>query len=117
MKKLLVFLILILAYACSTYKGLPPLATDNGWKTKVIPPHPQQENGDPEAGYDYLVYGNYVGSGIPYNLAKRQFGKNPKNVLDRKGSMPTSTTRRRSSRPRTALWSPTAIASPAMPAR
>jgi mono/diheme cytochrome c family protein len=85
MKKLLVFLILILAYACSTYKGLPPLATDNGWKTKVIPPHPQQENGDPEAGYDYLVYGNYVGSGIPYNLAKRQFGKNPKNVLDREG--------------------------------
>ena len=35
-------------------------------KWKFIPPSPQR-NGDSEAGYDYLVYGDYLDSGIPYD--------------------------------------------------
>jgi len=36
-------------------------------KFKFIPPS-SQRNGDPDAGYEYLVYGDYIDSGVPLNL-------------------------------------------------
>jgi len=85
MKKNFIFLFLLLIYACSTYKGLPELIESPDWKTKPIKKHPQTEPGDPDKGYEYLVYGNYVGSGLPFKLAKKQFGKHANNVLGREG--------------------------------
>lgn len=37
------------------------------WKTKRLPANPQRP-GSPEAGYEYLLYGDYIGSGIPADL-------------------------------------------------
>lgn len=84
MKKLVVFLGLLGLLACTNYKGLPEVVSETGWKVKSIPPSPQQEDGDPEKGFEYLAYGSYVGSGMPYQLARRLF-KSERNVLNREG--------------------------------
>ncbi len=57
-------LVLLLAVAHRPFDALwPPWATH-------IPPHPQRE-GDPERGYRYLIYGDYVSSGVPLGAFKR----------------------------------------------
>lgn len=71
--------------ACKSYKNLPNPEGGLAYKVVSIPPSPQQEGGDPEAGFDYLVNGDYIGSGIPYGLFKRQLLKEPDTVLGRKG--------------------------------
>lgn len=52
---------------------------------KFIPPSEQRMDGDPQAGYDYLVYGNYVGLGVPYDAYQLAFGGQVKNLLNRTG--------------------------------
>lgn len=52
--------------------------------TTPIPASPQR-TGDPQAGYDYLVAGNYIRSGIPYSVFVNTFGKDTKNELGRSG--------------------------------
>ncbi len=52
--------------------------------TMPIPPTEQRPDGDPEKGKEYLLYGNYVSSGIPlgvFNLAFQSDG----NLLNRTG--------------------------------
>ena len=48
-----------------------------------IPPSGQRQ-GDAATGYDYLINGDYISSGIPYNLFKMAFGNSP-NLLNRTG--------------------------------
>ena len=87
MKKYTVLLIGLILYACSTYRDLPEPMTDTAWETKIIEPSPQIGGGDPEAGFDYLVYGDYLGTGIPYEVLKKRFLKGTsKNILDREGA-------------------------------
>ncbi len=43
-----------------------------------------QRTGDPSAGYDYLVYGDYVGHGVPYQAYVTAMGTG-QNRLDRTG--------------------------------
>ena len=71
MKKWSILAGLLLLYACNTYIGLPEKVTQTDFRVKEIPAYPQQLGGDPEAGFDYLLNGNYIGSGIPLSL----FGK------------------------------------------
>ncbi|SRR5579871_63235 len=49
-----------------------------------IPPSPQR-SGDAKKGYDYLVTGDYLRSGIPYNYFKLAYGKNNSRYLTREG--------------------------------
>ncbi len=44
-----------------------------------------QRNGDPAAGRDYLINGDYISSGIPYDLFTAAMGTDPENVLNRSG--------------------------------
>lgn len=44
-----------------------------------------QRDGDALTGYDYLVYGDYVSSGIPLDVFKEFFGGNSSQDLDRTG--------------------------------
>ena len=53
-----------------------------------IPPA-QQRSGDPEAGFDALRYGNFVGSGLPYETFTMFFGTSPNNLLMREGDNAT----------------------------
>ena len=45
----------------------------------------EQRSGDPQAGYDYLVYGNYISAGIPYDIFTQVLGGNTENKLSRTG--------------------------------
>jgi len=45
----------------------------------------KQRTGDPTAGYEYLIKGDYLRSGIPLSYFKMGFGKNSMNYLKRDG--------------------------------
>ena len=44
-----------------------------------------QRMGSPAEGYDYLINGDYVDSGIPYDLYLTIFGEDNDNLLNRTG--------------------------------
>ncbi len=50
--------------------------------TKVIPSSPQR-SGDPQTGYDYLVSGDYIGAGVPYDAYLLAYGQDASNPLGR----------------------------------
>ena len=50
-----------------------------------IPSSPQRTGGDPKKGYEYLIKGDYVKGGIPYNIYVMGIGKNKANYLQREG--------------------------------
>ena len=51
-----------------------------------IPAHPQKTNGDPDVGWEYLRYADYVGGGIPYEFFKNlPLTLESKNLLKREG--------------------------------
>ncbi len=85
-KLLTVIALLLVIYACSTYKDLPEPVSTGEWETKNIPPAPQQKDGDPAKGFDYVIYGDYLGTGMPYELFKKRFEKiGSDTVLQREG--------------------------------
>ena len=77
MRKLLVFFALALLVACNTYRPIAGVEAfdDTSWKSKVIPASPQPQDGDPVAGLDYLIHGDYIGSGIPLEIMRKQSAK------------------------------------------
>lgn len=70
MKKYLIFAIILCFIACNSYKDALETALPTDWKVKKLPATPQDLTGDPEAGLDYLLHGDYIGSGIPYGVFK-----------------------------------------------
>ncbi len=50
-----------------------------------VPERPTQRTGDPDAGWDYLRYGEFIGSGIPYDTFVMFFGVDDRNLLMREG--------------------------------
>lgn len=72
MKKYLIFGLILSVIACNTFKEVLDTSDDErDWKVKRIPATPQDLSGDPDAGYDYLLNGDYIGSGIPFGAFKR----------------------------------------------
>src|ERR1035438_2111603 len=49
----------------------------------VFIPSSPQRSGDSKQGYTYLITGDYLKSGIPYNYFKLVYGKNNSNYLKR----------------------------------
>lgn len=79
MKKLVVLLFIIVAVSSS---ALVITLTED--KPVPIPPSKQRTGGDLKKGYEYLITGDYVKSGIPYNIFL--FGSaNQKKYLQRDG--------------------------------
>ena len=50
-----------------------------------VPPSVQRTGGDAQKGYEYLITGDYVKGGIPYNTFIMGLGKNKTNYLERDG--------------------------------
>ncbi len=75
----------LFAAACQTYRSLPAPEYQSTWKTKIIPSSPQLEGGDPEKGWNYLIYGDFIGSGVPFSLLEKRISKRPDTVLQRLG--------------------------------
>ncbi|MBM3442631.1 MAG: c-type cytochrome [Bacteroidetes bacterium] len=49
-----------------------------------VPAYPQR-SGNPDSGYHFLVYGDYVNSGVPLSFYRLGFGKDRRNALQRTG--------------------------------
>jgi len=71
---------------CSAYQKLPKLTDFPSWRTKEISPSPQTLEGDPDSGFHYLIYGNYIGSGIPVSFFGKQLPFGEDEVLKREGT-------------------------------
>ncbi|PWT77206.1 MAG: hypothetical protein C5B59_04735 [Bacteroidetes bacterium] len=56
-----------------------------GGDDAVFVPASRQRDGDSKKGYTYLITGDYLKSGIPYNYFKLGFGKSSVNYLQREG--------------------------------
>ena len=84
-KILFCFFLLCCFFACDTYRSLPDLSFKNNWKTLQIEATPQQKGGDSEAGWQYLISGNYIGSGIPFDLVKKKVATKKDTILKRSG--------------------------------
>jgi len=75
---LLVISTLLLLAACNAYRPLAESVVETGhWKTRVLPPSPQDTTGDPVAGFDFLIHGDYIGSGVPLEIMQRAAPKMP----------------------------------------
>ncbi|MEZ5043366.1 MAG: c-type cytochrome [Saprospiraceae bacterium] len=81
----LLFFFILFLLACHTYKDLPYSNEKLPFQVMTIPASPQQVGGDPKAGFDYLINGDYIGSGIPYTVFQKRLSKGPDTVLRREG--------------------------------
>lgn len=84
MRKLAILSFLALLMACNAYRPLaevPPLV-EGFWKTRVIPPSPQDTTGNPAAGFDYLIHGDYLGSGVPIEIMRSAAPKMEESALN-----------------------------------
>lgn len=70
-----------------TFDELPDNNLPEG--TTYIPPSPQRTTGNPDDGWDYLRYDNYLGAGIPLDIFKNFFPDDNENVLNRTGENAT----------------------------
>jgi hypothetical protein len=63
----------------------PVLLQHNNEDPVPIPPSPQRTGGDAAKGYDYLINGDYIKSGIPYQVYLFGAGADKNNYLNRVG--------------------------------
>lgn len=73
MRYLYIFIVLLLFVACNAYRPLAETTpTDSQpWKSQRLPATPQDTTGDPASGFDYLVHGDYIGSGVPLKIMQQ----------------------------------------------
>jgi mono/diheme cytochrome c family protein len=61
------------------------MQTSTDWKVKKVPDRKRDYQGNAEAGLQYLIYGSYIGTGIPFELMKKAATKEKDTVLKRTG--------------------------------
>jgi len=71
-KSIVTFGFLLAFIACQTYKDIPTYQKVESWRVKQVQASPQQTGGDADQGFAYMVQGDYVGGGIPYQIFKKQ---------------------------------------------
>lgn len=79
MKKFLFLVIISAAVFFSAF------ITHTGDDPVPIPPSPQRTGGNAQKGFDYLVNGDYIRSGVPYNVYLFGAGADSNNYLARTG--------------------------------
>ncbi|MCB0847391.1 MAG: hypothetical protein KDE26_29275, partial [Bacteroidetes bacterium] len=72
--------------ACKSYLNVALPDMQEKPKPVEIPASSQIPSGDPEKGYDYMVYGDFIGSGIPFELYKTLRKGFEDTVLNREGA-------------------------------
>lgn len=80
MKKWLILLVIVISGVAFTQ-----ILHEKDTEPVPIPASQQRLGGDTALGYEYLVTGNYVKGGIPYNIFMLGMGKDKKNYLQRAG--------------------------------
>lgn len=90
-----IIIILFLVCSCSSnndvfvpipeLEGQPPTPPEEPIREVDNIPASTQRSGDAAIGYEYLVSGDYMSSGIPYDAFIRGFGEDNTNLLNRTG--------------------------------
>jgi mono/diheme cytochrome c family protein len=83
MKTILSIAILLLLVSCER-ETVPEEVNFEEFVT-LIPASEQRGLGDPNAGLDYLIYGDYISSGFPYDFFVENFPDSSNNELGRDG--------------------------------
>jgi mono/diheme cytochrome c family protein len=82
-----IFLSFALALAaCNGLRDLSEPGGETGWKVQTLPEYPQNWTGDPEKGYEYLIYGDYIGTGIPFSFLEKRLSGARDTILNREGN-------------------------------
>ena len=84
-RKFLFFILIttiILGYGCSPKLEVAPGNMPTDWKSKEIPPSKQSGPGDPERGFNYMKSGEYIGSGVPWDMMKKRVDKRRDSLTD-----------------------------------
>ncbi|MEZ4825199.1 MAG: c-type cytochrome [Bacteroidia bacterium] len=76
---------LIFLGACHSWLNISLPPADTHIEPQYIPASPQSAAGNPEKGLEYLIYGDYIGSGIPWDLYQELFGEYTDTLLGREG--------------------------------
>ncbi|MUH37545.1 hypothetical protein D9O36_16980 [Zobellia amurskyensis] len=98
-KTLTIVGLLLLSYACSSdsneYEPVPDQETPTPQPEPEPEPEPileldaipasAQRIGDAAKGYEYLIAGDYMSSGVPYDAFIQGFGADDRNLLERNG--------------------------------
>ncbi|MCB9285435.1 MAG: c-type cytochrome [Lewinellaceae bacterium] len=85
MQKRFLFLFPLLALlACNGLRDLPDPVGQTDWKTQELPASPQNRSGDAQAGLNYLIYGDYIGTGVPFSILEKKLTRKD-TVLNRSG--------------------------------
>lgn len=75
--------LVVMVLACKSYVGMQSSFTQKA--IYPIQPYAQDTTGDPIAGYEYLIYGDHIGNGVPYPVFTHYFPAEPDTVLNRQG--------------------------------
>ncbi|MBK7410213.1 MAG: hypothetical protein IPJ40_20450 [Saprospirales bacterium] len=72
--------------ACNGLRDLPDPESNADWKTQALPPSAQSGDGDSKKGLEYLIYGDYIGTGIPFSFLEKRLSGQRDTVLNRTGN-------------------------------
>jgi mono/diheme cytochrome c family protein len=82
MKQFFIIIIVFVIYSCGVYQDIPSISYPKpGWKSKSIPQTARQTGGNPDAGLAYLIYGDYLGSGVPWEMLSRRFEQRERDTI------------------------------------
>jgi cytochrome c2 len=74
-----------------TFLSVAAIKSEDSASAPVYIPASEQRGGDAAKGFDYLVNGDYIKSGLPYGYYRMAFGKDTANYLGRSGKSATIT--------------------------
>jgi mono/diheme cytochrome c family protein len=74
MIRFIIPIVFLVIYSCGVNQDIPVSADSKpDWKTKSIEKTRTSSTGNPESGLSYLIYGDYIGSGVPWDMLSRRF--------------------------------------------
>jgi hypothetical protein len=82
---LLLLAFLVLCCAPGRDLRLIQIPEATGWKTQRITASPQSVGGDAAAGWNYILYGDMLGAGMPLALLEKRLSPDPNRELPREG--------------------------------
>ena len=76
--------LILLLFICSVAAGAAAIHITRHHELSYVPPS-EQQYGDAQKGYNYLIYGDYIKSGLSYGYYRLLQGKDHNNYLGRTG--------------------------------
>jgi mono/diheme cytochrome c family protein len=72
--------------ACHGARQVPGPDGGGGWKSLDLPESAQDWSGNADKGFKYLIYGDYIGTGVPFSFLEKKLAGSKDTVLHREGN-------------------------------